>query len=256
MIRPQGQPRELEDIMAAELKQELAGRYFGFRKLIEDDSRDYEAKIREHSFILEKRISFDLIRVYLLLRQEELIQQFIRLAGLNERLFFDPYLLESENIRQRVFECQRFRGWTRRGRFVRYFLHCYDNLYFHVKVYDSKLLELQKMRGAIAGEIEFFYRQNNISAIMAFLGSLNSERATGAMQGGMEVGLADGLDSKLQIQPPAPVEQMLPLINPLPALGEVKGELKKLAKAAYRRQIPAIIEMFSSLSTPCPEREN
>ncbi len=254
-MRPQQQPAGLEDVMAAELKQEIAGRYFGFRKLIEEDSQDYAQKVREHSFILEKRISFDLIRIYLLLRDEELIQEFIALAGLNDRLFFDQYLLDSATVRQRVFECQRFKGWTRRGRFIRYFLTCYENLAFHVKVFAGKMQELEKLQGAITEEIKYFYQQNNMSAIMAFLRSLGDQQATGAMQGGMEIGLADGLESKLLIKPPAPIEQLLPTLRPLPPLNEVKGPLKKLVKAAYGRQVPAILEMFDENSTPCPERE-
>lgn len=246
----------LEDIMAAELKQEIAGRYFGFRKLIEEDSRDYAQLARQHSFILEKRISFDLIRIYLLLRQEELIQQFLDLVGLNERLFYDPYLLESPTIRQRVLECQRFKGWTRKRRFSRYFFSCYENLTFHVKVYNGKLKELAKFQGDIAAEIEVFYKQNNISAILSFLRSLGDKQATGAMQGGMEVGLAEELDSKLLIKPPAPIEKLLPLINPLPPLKEVKGPLKRLVKEAYRQQTPETLAMFAFNSTPCQEREN
>lgn len=254
-MRPQ-QQAGLDDVMAAELKQEIAGRYFGFRKLIEEDSQDYAQKVREHSFILEKRISFDLIRVYLLLRDESLIQEFMELVGLNERLFFDRYLLDSPSIQTRVFECQRFPGWTRKGRFVRYFFTCYENLAFHVKVFDGKVRELENLQGAITDEIKYFYRQNNISAIMAFLRSLGDQQAGGAkhMQGGMEIGLAEGLDSKLMIRPPAPIEQLLPMIKPLPPLAEIRRPLKKLVKESYRRQIPQILALFNENSTPCPER--
>ncbi|HET97878.1 MAG TPA: hypothetical protein ENN98_04160 [Desulfurivibrio alkaliphilus] len=253
-MRPPQQQGGLDDVMAAELKQEIAGRYFGFRKLIEEDSQDYAQKVREHSFILEKRISFDLMRIYLLLRDESLIQEFMELVGLNERLFFDSYLLESPSLQARVFECQRFKGWTRKGRFVRYFFTCYENLGFHVKVFDGKVRELEKMQGAIAEEIKYFYKQNNISAIMAFLRTLGDQQATGAMQGGMEIGLAEGLDSKLQIRPPAPVEQLLPIIKPMPPLKTIKRPLKKLILTAYSRQIPQLLALFNENSTPCPER--
>lgn len=249
-------PKTLDEIMAAELKQEIAGRYFGFRKLIEDDKLDLEQKVREYSFILEKRISFDLIRLYILLRQDELIHQFLELTGLNERLFFDPYLLESPTIAQRVFECQRFKGWTRRGRFVRYGLTCYENLAFHIGQYRSKVAELSKMRGDIAEEIKVFYQQNNISAILTFLRALGDEKATGAMQGGVETGLAEGLDHKLRIEPPQPIEQLLPALPALKPLEEVRRALKKLFSAAYDCQLPATIAMFAENSTPCPERDN
>lgn len=254
-MRPSSKPQELEDVMAGEIKQEIAGRYFGFRKMIEDDTCDYLEQVRRHSFILEKRISFDLIRIYLLLRQDDLIQRFLELSGLSEGLFFDPYLLESAGIQERVFECQRFKGWTRKGRFVGYFLSCYDNLAFHVKGYDAKLEELARYQNSIATEIEVFYCQNNINAIMSFLRTLGDEQATGAMQGGLEVGMAEGLDQKLKIKPPAPVEQLLPMIKPLPPLPEVKPALKKMAKEAYQRQVPQVLQLFDANSTPCPDPE-
>lgn len=245
----------LEDIMANEVKQEIAGRYFGFRKLIEEDTQDYAERIRQHSVVLEKRISFDLIRIYLLLRREDLIQRFLELAGLNERLFFDPYLLESPTIRQRVFECQHFKGWTRRGRFIHYGLTCYDNLAFHVKVYHGKLQELAEDRDNIMASIEAFYEKNNINAILSFLNSLKEDRGTGAMQGATEIGLAEELDKKLQIKAPAPVEQILPVIKPLPPLNEIKRLLKRLLKQAYRDQASEILVMFDAGGTPCPERK-
>ncbi|ADH84924.1 hypothetical protein [Desulfurivibrio alkaliphilus] len=247
--------KSLDNILADEVKQEIAGRYFGFRKLIEEDTQDYTQKIRRHSVILEKRISFDLIRLYLLLGREELIQQFLQLAGLKERLFFDPYLLESPTIQQRVFECQRFKGWTRKGRFVRYSLTCYDNLAFHVKLYHQKLQELANDRYNIMATIEAFYEQNNISAILAFLRSLGDDHSTGAMQGDKEIGLAEGLDEKLKINPPAPLEQMLPLIKPLPPMVDLKRPLRRLFKQAYLLQKPEIISLFDAHSTPCPERD-
>ncbi|MDF1614447.1 hypothetical protein [Desulfurivibrio dismutans] len=245
----------LDDILANEVKQEIAGRYFGFRKLIEEDTLDYTQKVRRHSVVLEKRISFDLIRIYLLLGREEFIQRFLDLTGLQERLFFDPYLLESPTIRERVFECQRFKGWTRKGRFVRYSLTCYDNLAFHVKVYRRRLQELADDQHNIKATIEAFYEQNNISAIMAFLRSLGEDHSTGTMQGEKEIGLVQGLDDKLKITPPAPLEQMLPIINPLPPLSEVKRPLKRLFNQAFRLQTPEILELFDSYSTPCPERD-
>lgn len=246
----------LEDIMANEVKQEIAGRYFGFRKLIEEDTQSYVQRVRQHSVILEKRISFDLIRIYLLLGREDLIQRFLELAGLNERLFFDHYLLESPTIRQRVFECQHFKGWTRKGRFIRYSLTCYDNLAFHVKVYHGHFQELAEDRENIMATIEVFYQQNNLNAILAFLRSLGEERGTGAMQGGEETGLTERLAEKLLITPPAPLEQMLPLLNPLPSLVQIKSPLKRLVKEAYRHQSPEFLAMFDSNSTSCPERDD
>ena len=93
-----------EDVMAMELKKEIAERYFGFRKMIEEDNLDLMQKMKYQLTILEKRISFELIRIYVLLNDDELIQQFMELTGWEERLFYEPYITESETIRKKVFK--------------------------------------------------------------------------------------------------------------------------------------------------------
>ena len=72
---------DLEDYLSLELKREMAERYFGFRKMIEDDTLDLTEKIESQLAILEQRISYELIRIYILLKDEELIQQFMELTG-------------------------------------------------------------------------------------------------------------------------------------------------------------------------------
>ncbi len=246
----------LDEILSSEIKQDIAGRYFGFRKLIEEDKLDLAEKIKQHSFILEKRISFDLIRIYILLRDEALIQAFLELAGLNEKLFYDPYLTESPSIIKRVFECQRFRGLTRRSRFRNYILDCYANLVHHVELYDRKIKELEEARGSIAAEIELFYRENDISAILGFLRSLGNTETSGSMAGGMEPGLAEGLDKKLRIEPPLPIEQLLPVVPPLTPLPKISRRVKQLINRAYAGQSPELLAMFAEKRTPCDQRDS
>ena len=61
----------IDEVLSTEIKRDIAERYFSFRKLIEEDEMDLEEKIRQYSIILEKRISFDLIRIYILLKKEK-----------------------------------------------------------------------------------------------------------------------------------------------------------------------------------------
>ena len=44
-----------EDVLAVELKKEIAERYFGFRKMIEEDTLDLTQKMKYQLTILEKR---------------------------------------------------------------------------------------------------------------------------------------------------------------------------------------------------------
>jgi len=245
----------LDEVMGAEIKQDLASRYFGFRKLIEEDALGLEEKARQHSFILQKRISFDLIRIYVLLHDDGLIKKFLALSGLNEELFYDPYLIESENIARRVLVCQEFRGWTRTTRFRNYILDCYDRLTLYAGVYRSRVEELLKEQKLILEEIEQFYRKNDISAILHFVQKLGEPRVSGDMQGGMETGLVEGLADKLQIEPPRPIEQVLFILPPLKPLAEIKNELKELIRQAYAMQPSWIFELFSRSHAPCERRE-
>jgi len=77
----------VEDFLAVELKREIAERYFGFRKMIEEDNLDLTEKIKYQLSILETRISYELIRIYILLKDEELIKEFMNLTGCGKKNF-------------------------------------------------------------------------------------------------------------------------------------------------------------------------
>ena len=223
----------IQDVLAYEIKKEIADRYFGFRKLIEEDKMGLLEKIRQYSFILEKRISFDLIRIYILLKDEKLIQAFLDLVGLEERLFYDSYLVGSQNIQDRVFEGVRIRGLTRFGCFCNLAEDSYERLVLHAGLYREKYDELIEYQETIDAEIKLFYRQNDFGSIMGFLHSLGDAGQSGGMEGGMEVGLVQELEKKMNIEAPPPIEHYLPLIPSLPAYKAIAPEMKRLLNEAY-----------------------
>lgn len=237
---------DVSDIIAIEIKQELANRYFGFRKLIEEDTLALADKVRQYAFILEKRISFDLIRIYILLRDQVLIGRFLLLANLPERLFYDPYLAESPTIRQRVFEGVRFRGLTRRGCFTNAITDCYERLEEGIGQYREKFAELEATRQTISAEIDLFYQKNDLGSILGFLRGLGDAPTDHPMQGGMEPNIAADLDLKLRIQPPAPISHSLPLIAPLPPIGSVIRPLREIIDQAFKLQTQDIHAYLTS----------
>ena len=238
-----------DEFLGDEIKRDIAERYFGFRKLIEEDTIALKDKIKRHSFILEKRISFDLIRIYVLLKDDKLIKEFLALIGLHEELFYDPYLADSPTITERVLKGVTITGFFRYSRFKNFILDCYENLTFHARLYAEKIEALEIEQNTIAEEIKHFYRSNDLSAILHFLQSLETPQAS-TMQGGLEVGMADGLDKKLYIQPPQPIENMLTILPPLKPLSEIKGPLKKLIRKAYAKQTPQILDYFDKKNQP------
>ena len=243
--------KTIDEVLSSEIKHDIAERYFSFRKLIEDDETDLKEKIKQNSFILEKRISFDLIRIYILLRKEEFIDAFLKLAGFEDKLFYEPYLTESAQIAARVFRCQKFSGFTKAGRFINFLLECYENLYHHAVIYHRHIMELEEDRALIVEEIKQFYKENNLSAILGFMHGLSDEEVCSCMQGGPEIGLPDELSQKLKIPALPPIEKML-IVLPEPAKPDnIRHDFKKLAKQAYKNQQADFLTMFDRKGTSC-----
>lgn len=243
---------DFQDLLALELKKEIADRYFGFRKLIEEDKLEFSEKARQYSFILEKRIIFDLIRIYILLQTDPLVHRFLTLAGLPPDFFYDPYLTESPTIRARAFEGVRPHGLTRASRFRNLFFDCYQRLELHVGQYREKFAELQGYQKEINEEIDAFYRKNDLGSIMGFLKALGDKNRAGDMEGGMETGMAQSLEVKMRIEPQLPVEHYLPIMPPLPVLSTIHEELKKLVQDAYLLHGPRILALLNQPNPPGP----
>ena len=243
---------DINDVLAYEIKKEIADRYFGFRKLIEEDKLDFAEKTRQYSFILEKRISFDLIRIYIIFKDEALIHRFWELTGLPDNLFYDPYLTQSPTIRQRVFSGVRIHGLTHAGRFKNMVFDCYERLEIHVAEYREKFDELTKYHQEISEEIETFYRKNDLGSIMDFLKSLGEPNKMGSMEGGMEQGMAKSMEAKMRIDPPLPAEHSLPVIPPLPNMPIIRAALKELIRTAYEDHGAELIHLLSRKSRTPP----
>lgn len=224
----------VDDFLALELKREIAERYFGFRKMIEEDSLDLTEKIKYQLSILETRISYELIRIYILLNDENLIHEFMKLTGWMERLFYDPYITESPTIRQRVFKGIKIRGLTKTGRFKNLVFDAYERLVAHVEHYRQNLEEIIASRDTINAEIELFYRKNDIGNIMGFLRSMEGEGNQDNMGVGPDAGATDTFEHKMRLEKPPPIDPELINIPPLVPLPNIRKELKKLVDKAYK----------------------
>jgi len=220
--------------MAVELKREIAERYFGFRKMIEEDTLDLVQKMKYQISVLEQRISFELIRIYILLREERLIHDFMELTGWEEKLFYDPYITESATIRKKVFKGIKIRGLTRSGRFKNLVFDAYERLVEHVAHYRENLEEIETARETINEEIELFYRKNDIGNIMGFLRAMDSPGGEDRMGVTPDAGSADTFEQKMRVQGPPELDPELITIPPLVPLPIISRDLKKLVDRAYR----------------------
>ncbi len=229
---------DIDQMLSFEVRKEIADRYFGFRKLIEDDVQRYDDQLLASFRRLEQRIGFDLVRLYILLKDAQLIHEFFKLAGLDEKLFYDPYLLESPTIRKRVFAGQEVHGLTRNSRFRHFGFDTYEKLVRHVAEYRENVDRLRLERETISEEIKLFYEKNDLGTIMGFLRGLGGtgDHKAGAMEGGLNPNTGKSLEQKMKVHPPPPVDKQLPEIPELPSLSSIKVRFADILERAFKRQ--------------------
>lgn len=228
-------PQDIDAMLSFEVKKEIADRYFGFRKLIEEDIEDYDNQVVAAFRRLEQQIGFDLVRLYILLKDERVIHDFFQITGLKERLFFDPYLAESPTIRKRVFAGFTPHGLTRKSRYRNMVTETYHALTEHIDRYNKRLEKLREEQQTIAEEIKLFYQNNDLSTIMGFLRGLGGTEnyKAGAMEGGLTPQTGEELDKKMQFQPPPPVEELLPSFPKIRPYKEIKKKLTEVIDRAF-----------------------
>lgn len=220
----------IENILALEVKYEIANRYFGFRRIIEKDIEDYLFEVRSAAEKLEINVGYELVRIYHLLQREDLLTRFFSLTGLPEGLFVNAYI-NTEPRRKKIIAQQNFRGLTRKRCLHNIFFDAYDRLHdaiiIHRKTYDF----LQDEQHTISEQIRLFYRKNDINSIFHFLRGLEGTTMDlGKAQFGNQYG--GSLEAKLLIEPPLPVEDLLPLLPVIPSVRKVRRDLKNLVGKA------------------------
>ncbi|OGR06719.1 MAG: hypothetical protein A2511_12305 [Deltaproteobacteria bacterium RIFOXYD12_FULL_50_9] len=225
---------DISKVLAYEIKKELADQYFGFRKLIEEDKQDLDSKVHYYNRSIVQMVCLDFVRMYILLKDPALVSDFLQLTGVDEEIFYDPYIPESLTLRARAFHKFPMRGLTRAGRFQNLVFDSYEQLVDRVQEYRELFGDLLESEKLIREEIEVFYRKNDIGNIMGFLRSLNGSVSLGTgLEAPVEVGAAENLEGKLRVEPPTPIVHNLPIIPPLPPLSQIRRRMKRLAEQAY-----------------------
>jgi hypothetical protein len=229
---------DLNTTLAFEVKKEIADRYFRFRKIIEEDTNAYQKNIIAGAMELENKIGFDLVRLYVLLQDNALINDLFRITGLGEILFYDQYISKSPTIRKRVLADLPVHGLTRKRRFQNIFFDIYDSLEQHVADYRERILELAEDQATIKEEINLFYQKNDINGIMLFLRGMDGTTpgSSGPMAGAIDTDNAITMEQKMRLQPPGPVEKFLPILVPIPPAKKIQNELKGLVDTAFSQQ--------------------
>ena len=223
--------------LAFEVKKDIAERYFGFRKIIQEDSNYYQQEVIDSALSLESEIGFDLLRIYALLQKDTLIHRFYDLTRLGEVLFFDSYVVSSPTIRKRLFKNLKVRGLFRKSQIKNMFFDVYDTLQLHVENYRARFAALIEEHEVIEEEIKLFYKKNDISGIMLFLRGLDGDTSTsGSMAGGINSNSSISMENKMRLHPPDSVEKMLPFLHAIPTSSSIRNELNALIEEAIALQ--------------------
>lgn len=221
--------------IAYEVKQEIADRYFGFRTRIENQAKEYLAKMQETSTEFSVGIQLDLCRMQFLLQQPPLFRSFLHLINLPLEEAINLCSRQTHPKGQELFLAMRGEGFTRWRRFRSLAILVYRSLAENIAAYRDIYLLLQEEHAEICMEIDKFQRQNDLSDILCFLRNLDSPDAErlNFLHSNSALQCAKTLDQDLHIAPPAPVTEAMILLNLLPPFKEIKDQFTELLKQAF-----------------------
>lgn len=222
---------DIAQIFALEVKQELASRYFGFRKQIEIDTQNYLDRLGSTGKEYIKLITTDLLTIRHLLGTNDLFDAFLDMLGypkvLVARLIRDYG--DPNSITQLLKEAKAH-GLTKRRRLRNTFFNIYRGLVVHISHQHEMFMDLHEEYSDICTKIQKFYRQNDISSILDFLRQIDSHpNATlNAQPGHSLLEQQKRLEDDLRISPPPPVESSIEALTPPPPLEKIKKKLTTL----------------------------
>lgn len=229
--------QDINQMLSFEVKKEIADRYFGFRKLIEEDIINYNELIKKEINLLKENIIPDLARLKILLNSPEIIQTFFTTTGLKDIEIINAYPEFSADGKRYGLGHISTRGITRKRRFRNMLFSLYNELNMDINSYRKIFKQTEQERQIISEEIKLFYQKNDFEIIMDFLRNLDGPESykTGSMEGGLTPETGKGLERKMRITPPPPANKTLPTL-PLPhPPGEIKGKLNQIADTAWNR---------------------
>lgn len=224
----------LTKALTYEIKQDIANRYFGFRKRIETEANQYLEKLQNVDQECANGIHTDVQRMQCLLRKDELFRSFMKYTGLPAAIVNLEYSQAAAQCRL-LFKNLKGEGLTRKRRYRNLVYQTYSSLARNVAEYHLTFEKLAEEHEDICQEIDLFYRKNDLSGILNFLRELdNPDRARSGIPYEDGAGLAGrNIDQELRITPPPPVTSRMHSLKQLLPLQAAKPMLNELIKQAY-----------------------
>jgi hypothetical protein len=226
---------DFASMLTFELKEDLARRYFGTRKQIENDKIAYLSSLAESSTTGRQDVVHCITKICTLLGSADLCTVFFKFTGLPQDFLNTP--LQPHDIvtsKRLIVEFKR-RGITRRRRYRNTLYHLYSLLEKEVATYCEDYEENQLLYDDICDEINKFRRNFDLTTIFQFLREIdNPDRGRTSELGyqARHAGLRQA-DNDMEIQfPEAPQSIMVPIKRVQP-LADAAGQLNELAGKGY-----------------------
>ena len=172
----------------------------------------------------------------MMLRDDDLIEEFKKIAGFDLKGCYFQQVLESENIKKILFKKLRAPlAFTTKNRFVKLFLEIYKDLQESAKAYNEKLKAFQKYYEQLVKDTDVFYKRFDISAILSFFSKLSRGEQPEIGETEDKGQIYEELSSKLKIKKAPPPKAIYTEYGEPRPLRDISGELIRLAKTAFDR---------------------
>jgi len=226
---------DVAETLSSEVKREIAEEYFSEKKFLEESWENYQRDIKEMDKI-EERLLKNVCRLVMMLRDDDLIEEFKKITGFDLKGYYFQQVLESENLKKILFKKLGAPfAFTTKNKFVKLFLEIYKDLQESAKAYEKKLKAFQEYYEELVKDTEAFNKRFDISTILRFFSKLSSSEQPEIGETEDKGQIYEELSCKLKIKKaPPPTDTHTEYGEPRP-LRDVSGELIRLAKTAFNR---------------------
>ncbi len=228
---------DISKALTYQVKKEIAERYFGTKKLIEEDITNLKNLIDELNDRYEKRLGPAFVRIYSLLMDDDIIEQFFDMTGWEQKPFYDSYVKESVTIRRRLLEKMRSHGWMKKSKFSNMVFDAYRMLYKEYQPIEDLLSEIDEEKAVIKEELKIFKNKYSLDEIMSFVRNLDFEGQgmSKVMGGKVDIIDTDKIAQMTRVEDIEELDKGLPYLHTLPEPDIVEDEIRELAGITYSR---------------------
>ena len=241
---------ELSEILSGEIKREIAQAYFSEKVALERTWEDFFKELKKELAKKEENLILNVCRLVFMLKDTSLVDEFEKITGFPLKTCYSPEILESANIKRKVFsEIKEIPfGLTSKSRFVKLFLKIYENLYRAHKSYIDTLKNFEEEYQILKKETEKFHKQYDITSMLGFFEKLGEESPSINVPQEKE-NIYKSLSEKLKINIPDPPSKLFELYPPPSEPSKIKFSLIQLAKKAFKHHQDAAKELLKLASS-------